>query len=222
MANLCGVSFGVCTVRLTKVDCDGNVIAGNNSYVTDKPLSVAVNPNIETGNTFSVRNGCGCSISRFKAPDTFNWFEFVFTQAALEPTMLAFLLGQDTITDPDLSGTPIVGLNFSSETDCDDCEAAVAFEFWTQHIVGSAQDANTPWIHWVFPRVIWQIGDNTFEEGIAQPVVNGFSRTNDLWGHGPYGDGPPDDQEVTEWAFWKTDVEPPTAECAAQAVTATS
>jgi len=134
----------------------------------------------------------------------------------------AFLLGQDTISDSGLSGTPIVGLNFSSETDCDDCEAAVAFEFWTQHIVGSAQDSNTPWIHWVFPRVIWQIGDNTFEEGIAQPVVNGFSRTNDLWGHGPYGDGPPDGSQVTEWAFWKTDEEPPTAECAAQPVTATS
>ena len=37
-----------------------------------------------------------------------------------------------------------------------------------------------------------------------------------------HGDGPPDGQNVEEWAFWKTDTDPPTAECAAQPVTATS
>jgi hypothetical protein len=217
MAN-CGVSFGVCTVRLTRVDSRGSVIAGDNSYVTDKALSVAVNPNIETGNTFSVRNGCGCSLARFKAPDTFNWFEFVFTQAALEPEMMAFLLGSPVIED----GADVVGLNFEGELPCDEAEPAVAFEFWTQHIVGSGQDSQFPWFHWVFPRTIWQLGDNTFEEAIANPVVNGFSRTNTLWGQGPYSDGPPDGQNVEEWAFWKTDQDPPTAECAAQPVTATS
>ncbi len=218
MAVSCGVSFGVCAVRLTKVDSSGNVIAGDNSYVTDKAVSVAVNPNIETGNTFSVRNGCGCSLARFKAADTFNWFDFVFTEAALEPEMLNFLLGSEDILD----NGDVVGLNFSGALDCDEEQPAVAFEFWTQHIVGSAQDSSLPWFHWVFPRTIWQLGDNTFEEGIANPVVNGFSRTNDLWGRGPYGDGPPDNQNVTEWAVWKTDVDPPAAECAAQPVTATS
>src|SRR5262245_65341442 len=214
----CGVSFGRWTVRLTKVDAAGNVIAGNNSYVTDKPLSVAVNPNIEAGNTFSVRNGCGCSIARFKANDTFNWFEFVFTQAALEPEMMTFLLGSDTIVD----GSEVVGLTFDGSMACVEDQHSVALEFWTQHIVGSGQDGAFPWFHWVFPKTIWALGDNTFEEAIAQPVVNGFSRTNQLWGRGPYGDGPPDNQHVTEWAFWKTDVDPPTAECAAQPVTATS
>jgi hypothetical protein len=218
MAVNCGVSFGICAVRLTRVDAAGNVIAGLNSYVSDKPISVAVNPNIDTGNTFSSRSGCGCSIARFKARDIFNWFEFVFTQAALEPIMLAFLLGQEEILD----GSDAVGINFSSVVDCDDDIPAVAFEFWTQHIVGSGQDGEFPWIHWVFPRTIWQVGDNTFEEAISQPVVNGYSQTNLLWGHGPYGDGPPDNQDVTEFAVWKTDEDPPSAECAAQNVTATS
>jgi hypothetical protein len=218
MAVNCGVSFGVCAVRLTKVDSDGNVIAGNNSYVSDKALSVAVNPNIEAGNTFSVRNGCGCSLARFKAPDTFNWFDFVFTEAALEPEMLNFLLGTTDIVD----GADVVGLNFDGALACDVEQPAVGFEFWTQHVVGSAQDAQFPWFHWVFPRTLWQPGDNTFAEAIANPVVNGFSRTNELWGRGPYGDGPPDNQNITEWAVWKTDVDPPTADCAAQAVTATS
>lgn len=218
----CGVSFGVCAVRLTRLDCDGNVIAGDNSYVTDKALSIAVTPNIETGNTFSVRNGCGCSLARFKAPDTFNWFEFTFTEAALEPIMQEFLLGATAISDPDASGTPTVGVSYPGALSCDDCEPAVAMEFWTQHIVGSAQDTQFPWFHFVFPRTIWHLGDNTNEEDIMHPVLVGFSRTNDLWGRGPYGDGPPDNTQINEGGWWKTDVEPPTPECAAQAVTATS
>jgi hypothetical protein len=212
------VSFGLCAVRLTRVDAAGNVIAGDNSYVSDKPLSIALSPNIETGNTFSVRNGCGCSISRFKANDSFNWFEFTFTTASLEPEMQAFLLGAETIDD----GGDVVGLAFPSQLACDEDEPAVALEFWTQHIVGSGQDGTYPWFHWVFPKTVWHLGDNTFEEGIANPVVAGFSRTNQQWGDGPYGDGPPDGQDIREGGYWKTDTDPPTAECAAVAVTATS
>ena len=218
MASNCGPSFGVCVTRLTKVDAQGNVIAGDNSYVTEKAISVAVNPNIEAGNTFSVRNGCGCSISRFKAPDIFNWFEFTFTQAALEPIMQSFLLNADEITD----GGTVVGIAYPSALSCADEELGVALEFWTKNMSGSAQDATLPWVHFVFPFTIWHLGNNTFDENFAQPVVEGFSRTNGQWGDGPYGDGPPDSQDISEGGWWKTDVDPPTAECDAQAVTATS
>lgn len=215
MAVNCGVSFGICVVRITRVDSSGNVIAGNNAYITDKPLSISLTPNIETGNTFSVRNGCGCSIARFKSNDTFNWFEFTFVQAALEPEMQAFLLGAETIVD----GSDTVGLAFPSSLDCDEDEPAVALEFWTQHIVGSGQDGTFPWFHWVFPKTVWQLGDNTAEEDFQQTALSGFSRANPIWGSGPYGDGPPDGSDVIEGAFWKTAVTPPTASCASGSVT---
>ena len=44
MSVTCGVSFGVCTIRLTRVDSRGSVIAGANSYVTDKPVTVTLTP----------------------------------------------------------------------------------------------------------------------------------------------------------------------------------
>jgi len=200
------------------VDSNGNVIAGNNAYVTDTAITVTVTPNIETGTAVSVRNGCGCKISSFKFPDTFNWFEFSFADATLEPEMMAFMLGAATISD----GSDTVGLAFPSSLACDEDEPAVAFEFWTKHIVGSGQDASFPWVHWVFPMTIWALGDNTFEEAAAQPTLNGFSRTNGQWGDGPYGDGPPDGEDISEGGYWKTDVEPPSAACAAVAVTAVS
>jgi hypothetical protein len=219
MAANCGVSFGICRLRVTTVDASGNVIGtADNSYVTDKVTSVSLTPNIETGDTFSQRNGCGCSVARFKANDTFNWFEFAFQNAALEPALMALMLGSPTIED----GADIVGQAFSSALACDEDEPAVALEFWTKHIVGSGQDGTYPWIHWVFPKSVWQLGDNTFEEAIALPTLNGFSRTNQNWGDGPYGDGPPDGQDISEGGWWKTDVEPPAALCDYENVTPSS
>jgi hypothetical protein len=213
MAVNCGVSFGICAVRLTKVDVTGAVVPGpNNSYVSDKPISISLRPNIEEGQAFSLRSGCGCSIARFKANDTFNWWEFTFAMGALEPEMLAMLLGTPTIEEPD---GDVVGQAFLGALDCGEDEPAVALEFWTQHIVGSGQDAFHPYIHWVFPKTVWRLGDNTFEEAIAQTTVEGFSRTNNQWGSGPYGDGPPDDQDISEGGWWKTVGPLPTAQCAA-------
>jgi hypothetical protein len=194
------------------------VIAGENAYVTDAALTITVTPNIETGNAISVRNGCGCKISSFKFPDTFNWWEFQFSDTTLEPVMEAFMLGANTITD----GSDVVGLAYPSSLACDEDEPAVALEFWTKHIVGSGQDSTYPWVHHVYPMTIWAVGDNTYEEAAGQPSLTGFSRTNGNWGDGPYGDGPPDGEDISEGAYWKTDVEPPTAACAATTVTSTS
>jgi hypothetical protein len=220
MAVSCGVSFGICAVRLTKLDSLGNVAATppNNSYVTDNPITVTVTPNIEEGNTFSLRNGCGCSIARFKANDIFNWFEFTFNAGGIEPEMEAFLLGATTIVD----GADQVGIHFPSPLACEETEPAVAFEYWTKHIDGNAPDATYPWVHWVFPRTVWRLADNTFEEDIRQASVQGFSRSNPLWGSGPYGDGPVDDSDIVEGAWWLTDLDPPAAVCASAAVTPAS
>jgi hypothetical protein len=218
MAFNCGVSFGICATRITRLDDNGNVIAGSNAYVTDKAITVTVTPNIETGNSFSVRNGCGCKIASRKFPDTFNFWEFSFQDSALEPAMIAFMLGAATITD----GADTVGLAFPSALACDEANPKVAFEFWTQHVVGSGLDGTYPYFHWVFPSTTWQIGDNTFEEGPAQPTLTGNSETNANWGDGPYGDGPPDGEDISEGGFWATADPLPTAECAPQNVTAVS
>jgi hypothetical protein len=205
-------------VRITRVDENGNVIAGDNAYVSDKLISVGVNPNVEAGNSFTVRNGCGCKIASRKFPDTFNYWELSLNTAALEPQMIAFLLGAAVITD----GADVVGAAFPSSLACDEQAPGVAFEFWTQHIVGSGLDATYPYFHFVYPYTTWQWGDNTFEEGPAAPTLNGISQTNSNWGEGPYGDGPPDSEDISEGGFWATNDALPEAECAASAVTSTS
>ena len=116
----------------------------------------------------------------------------------------------------------MVGVAFPSALACEEASPAVAFEFWSEHVVGSGLDATYPYFHWVFPSTVWQIGDNTFEEGPAQPTLNAFSQTNGNWGDGPYGDGPPDGEDISEGGFWATADALPTAACAPAAVTSTS
>jgi hypothetical protein len=216
MAVNCGVSFGLCAMRVTQLDELGNAVGGaGTGYVSDKAVSISVSPNIETGNTFSRRNGCGCSLARFKGQDVFNWWEFQFEGGALEPEMMALMLGAETIMD----GGDIVGLAFPSSLDCAEGAPAVALEFWTKHITGSGQDALHPYVHWVFPYTSWALGDNTAEEDFMASALTGFSRTNELWGGGPYGDGPPDGQDIREGGYWKTADPLPTADCAGITVT---
>lgn len=216
MAVNCGPSFGLCAIRVTLLDDLGNVAAGQNSYVSDRQVSVAFSPNVETGATFSQRNGCGCSVARFRAEDVFNWWEFTFTDGALEPELVALMLGSTTIAD----GANKVGLHFPDSLGCAESQRQVALEFWTQHIVGSNRDVQFPYIHWVFPASKWQLGDNTAEEDFMNPVLTGFSRSNPLWGSGPYGDGPPDGSDVgAEGAWWKTNDALPVANCAVGTVT---
>ena len=218
MANPCGVSFGACLLRVTRLDSNGNVIAGNNAYVSDKLVQVTVNPNVETGNNFPVRNGCGCKIASRKFPDTFNFFDLSLQDAAFEPQLIAFMLGADTITN----GSDVTGFAFPSALACDEANPLVAFEFWAENVVGSGLDPVYPYFHWVFPASTWTFGDNTFAEGPSQPTLNGASQTNGNWGDGPYGDGPPDGQDISEGGVWATDDALPTAACAAAAVTSTS
>lgn len=219
MAYNCGGTVNICRLRVTKVDAAGNVAGTtNNNYVTDTVTEVTLSPNIETGDTVSQKNGCGCSVIRYKVNDIFNWFEFQFTNAALEPELIAMLTGANTIED----GADVVGMAFQGALACDEDEPAVALEFWTQHIVGSGQDGTYPWFHWVFPKTVWVLGDNTFAEGVGLPVLNGFSRTNSNWGDGPYGDGPPDSEPIPEGGFWATATEPPAATCASGDVTPSS
>lgn len=217
MAVNCGVSFGLCRTRVTKLDGLGNVSdIPDNSYVSDRMVNIGLTPNIEQGNTFTRRNGCGCAISRFKVNDIFNWFEFSFEDGALEPEMQAMMMGLETIVD----GTDVLGVAFGGAFDCGDDPPAVALEFWSQHLDESGGlDEFHPYIHWVFPYSSWSLGDNSAEEDFMANSLTGFSRSNARWGQGPYGDGPPDGQDIRNGGYWKTDDALPAASCAAADVT---
>jgi len=189
----CGISLGVCRLRVTKVDPVTGCVTSDadNSFVLEDIISVQVAPNVETGTDTTLIGGCGCKIASYKAQDVLKRFDLTLTtpikSAALESLLTGGGVGFDDSTDP----VPI-GYSFPTALGCGDEQPAVAVEFWTKNWDTStdAQSSTLPWIHWVFPFSLWVPGSQTANNDFAQPDFAGFSRSNDCWGDGPYGDGP--------------------------------
>ena len=103
--------------------------------------------------------------------DKLKRFEFEINIAALEPAMIAMMVGGTIIND----GIYDVGVAWPSALECGDVEPVVALEFWTDHWNGDAQDPDYPYIHHVYPQTRWQIGQQQYQNDFAQPVLTGFS-----------------------------------------------
>lgn len=214
MAVECGPSLQLCAVRVTLLDSLGNVSAAtDNSYVTDQLISVGANPDIQAGTVQTLTGGCDCTVADYRGDDKLKRFLFALGTAAVEPGLLALLIGADVI---DAAGD-VIGLTWPGPIQCGTSAPNTAFEFWTKHWNGDFQDATWPWFHHTYPSSSWQIGNQSFQNDFAQPTINGFSRQNQLWGNGPYGDQPAG-IDISRGGFYLTATEPPTAECGFQHV----
>jgi hypothetical protein len=207
----CGVPLGLCAMRLTRLDDNGCVAASpNNSFVSTKALSLTLTPVIEAGADLTLTGGCDCIIASYRGVDKLKRFEFEVTNPSLAPAMYEMMIGGTAFGE----GGFITGLAWPAELACGEDANAVALEFWVKHWIDNAQDISYPWIHHVYPRTYWQIGQQQFQNDFAQPTLTGFTRKNDCWGNGPYPDGPEEEGygsvNLAQGGFFYSTIDPPT------------
>jgi hypothetical protein len=210
-------------MRVTLLDELGNVADQENNYwVTDKLVSIAVNPEVEAGADLTLKGGCDCIIGTYRGPDLFKRHTFEVSIGALEFGMMALMLGATPIlegTDPD----DVIGLIGPNQVSCADAPPPnVALEVWSYAWEDDHQNEGLPYIHWLWPLTRWQVGPATLGVDFFQPALTGFSQSNPLWGAGPYDDDPGVDVGDGPYAVWLTDTAPPDAECAYGTITPSS
>lgn len=211
MTAICESAIHLCRIRVTRLDQVGNPLAGpNNVIVSDTPLMLTVKPQIVAGEDKDLIGGCDCIVSTYRGYDKLKRFDLELDLAQLPPTVLEMMTGGTAI----VSAGSVVGLWWPSNLSCSDpAQPNVAFEAWQDAWEEDHQFATDPYIHWLWPSTHWQIGDHTLQNDFLQPKLNGFSRSNPVWGDGIYGDMPEAIPSGAPGGFWYTAIAPPTAYC---------
>lgn len=186
---ICPNSILFCALRVTRLNVDGTPAAGpNNAYVTDRAMTLTMTPDIEDGEDKVMIGGCDCINARYRGRDKLKGFSLALTSTAVEPGLMEMLLGATLISDGSDDPVPI-GVNWPTQLSCSDGQQPpVGIEGWSKAWVDDRQDDGFPYIRWVFPMTFWQMDENELGADFLELALNGYTRTNENWGVGPYSD----------------------------------
>lgn len=190
----CYGSIQACRLRVGMLDDGGAPDPGTtNLYVTDALISVQTSYEIETGEEFTQKNGCGVICQTFKEDDKLKRVTLELQLCQFDYELLAMLVGGSLITGTivDPGGAPI-GLDLPPSTA--GAQNGVSMEVWTKAWDGGSQPVSSGgdplYHHFVWPKTTWVPGQRTLESGILVVPVSGTGVENPQALDGPANDWP--------------------------------
>lgn len=185
MPSKCYIPWKAPRVRVTLVDSCGLPVTGSCSRVTSSGIiSVAMTHEVEARQEFFNKNGDGTFCTKETNPPILKWINLVLTFCNVDPEMVNLLTAETVVYDD--ADTPNATGYTTAEGSAE--SANFAFEAWTR-ISGSSGPCSggTEYGYALFPWVVeGMIGDVTYENGMANFIVNARTRSGSLWGTGPY------------------------------------
>lgn len=190
----------VCATRVTRLDENGSPMTGaGNGLVSNALISAQIDPDVEAATTSTVKNACGDVCATARDCDKLLGVNVTLNLCQLDAQLLYFAIGGDLFLDLAGDGVgDVLGMQLPLSTDA--CANGVALELFAKAWDGG-QQATPPfgggtavaYYHFVFPKVTFQIGQNTFEDAFATITLNGYSSENsNITANGPYDDWPTD------------------------------
>jgi hypothetical protein len=201
-------SFGACGMRVARLGPTGIPTPGaNNLYETGAPIEVKATWNVKSGNRFEQRNGCGGVCTVVQQQDDIQGLTLAMTLCQLDAELMEMLTGGSVISVGGNSLGHMVPPLGQQQAN------GVSFEIWTQAQIGGAQATQYPYIHWVYPRVTWRAGDETFNEGILNVPFTGVCYENPNYEDGILEEWP---TNITAIRAWMLDTALPPSLCGYQ------
>lgn len=211
-------------IRVTALDVCGEPEIGTcTNVVTDGIITIAETSEYNERQDFFTLNADGQACVTDTSPPILKWLNLVLTFCRVDPELFNILTGNPIVTDSEGTGVGFRTREGSVAT------VNFALEAWTR-ISGS--DACGPsgaasYGYVLYPWIIeGTLGDQNFENGLANFVINARTRNNTGWGVGPYdvvldGSALPSPLLTPMTAedhrhLQLTEVAPPDAECGCQ------
>jgi len=192
----CWNSADLLAVRVSLLDTDGSPLCGepDGSAYDMKPISLAVTPTVDTGETVTTRAGDGTICYTRSDADVNTGADLVLTICTFDLELIALMTGSESYTGPNGGPAMAVGTNTAD---------AVEAHFWTRTKDGSSNVAapNTYWHH-VYPNVTWSIGSHTMGRDVLQMVLNGTAQVSSTIGAGGFSDIPTTPTDPYWWNVW--------------------
>lgn len=208
----CVTPIHICKARVTRLTSTGAVATPTNTnhYVTDKIVSMEVEPEIQEGESKVLIGGCDCICVSYKGRDKLLRFNITLTFCALEPELVELLTGASLLTNGTAQG---IGGQWADQNSCSSAlQPMVALEAWSDSWFGDAQFTTYPYIRWVFKGTFWQWDTLTLENDFTTPTLKGFSRSNANFGNA-YVDYPTGVSNLGSLGGWFYDSAQPAAYC---------
>jgi hypothetical protein len=219
----CYGSIQACRLRVGALDAGGAPDPGlTNLVVTDALIQVQSSYNIETGQEFTQKNGCGEICQTFKEADKIKSVGLELQLCQLDYELIALMLDANTISATGLlsAGSDVIGYDLPPSTAGN--SNGVSVEAWTKAWDGGSQPVSFGgdplWHHFVWPKVTWVPGQRTLQSGILVIPLTGTGTENPQIGDGPNDDFPVSGPQGAEQVFLDDTI--PDAVCGAQELVA--
>lgn len=219
MANqTCYSSIQVLAMRVSKLDINGQALAGASSgYTYGNLIEANVGVDVENGVEIVKKNGADVPCVNFRGDDYIKRVNITLKLCTLDSELLQLLIGSQRI----INGSTTIGGRLLAIAE--PAPFGCCLEIWTRAWNGSnaAQPSvlgtqNAYW-HLVFPKAKFQLDPTDFKDDAADIGVKGFGYENARMNiDGPYNDWP--SSVGSSGGFqsamgWFVDTALPTAQC---------
>ncbi|MBK9181475.1 MAG: hypothetical protein IPM45_18340 [Acidimicrobiales bacterium] len=169
-------------LRAMRLTDAGAPDAGADSLlVTDALISVQVSEEVEAGAEVIQKNGSGAICLNYKAPDRLKRAGVSMNLCQLDSELLWLIAGGTLITD----GGQAIGVDRpDGNADIPKVAGGVVGPYEGDAPSVSSDD-DSVYVHWVFPKCQFTMGQFTIEEGVLVVPVTGSSSANPTFGDGP-------------------------------------